>query len=34
MSPKTIATAVVNALLLPEDSTLEELTIMPTVGTL
>jgi NAD(P)-dependent dehydrogenase (short-subunit alcohol dehydrogenase family) len=34
MSPETIATAVVNALLLPENSTLEELKIMPTVGTL
>ena len=34
MSPETIATAVVNALLLHENSTLEELKIMPTVGTL
>jgi NAD(P)-dependent dehydrogenase (short-subunit alcohol dehydrogenase family) len=34
MAPETIATAVMNALLLPEDSTIEELTIFPTAGTL
>jgi NAD(P)-dependent dehydrogenase (short-subunit alcohol dehydrogenase family) len=34
MSPETVATALLNALLLPENSTIEELTIMPTVGTL
>ena len=34
MSPATIARAVVNALTLPEESTLEELLILPSVGTL
>lgn len=34
MSPATVAQALVNALLLPENSTVEELTIMPTSGTL
>ena len=34
MSPSTVAHALVEALLLPEDSTLEELTIKPTSGTL
>jgi len=34
MSPKTVAEAVVNALALPPESTLEELTIMPSGGTL
>jgi 3-oxoacyl-[acyl-carrier protein] reductase len=34
MSPKTVAEAVVNALTLPRESTVEELTIMPSVGTL
>ena len=34
MSPKTVADAVVNALLLPNESTIEELTIVPTAGTL
>ncbi|PYX39115.1 MAG: hypothetical protein DMG75_01885 [Acidobacteria bacterium] len=34
MTPETIATAVVNALVLPENSTVEELTILPTAGTL
>jgi NAD(P)-dependent dehydrogenase (short-subunit alcohol dehydrogenase family) len=34
MSPETVATSLVNALLLPANSTLEELTIMPTAGTL
>jgi NAD(P)-dependent dehydrogenase (short-subunit alcohol dehydrogenase family) len=34
MSPKTVAEAVVNALLVPDDSTVEELTILPSVGTL
>ncbi len=34
MAPETIATAVVNALALPENSTVEELTIVPTAGTL
>jgi NAD(P)-dependent dehydrogenase (short-subunit alcohol dehydrogenase family) len=34
MSPSTVARALLNALLLPEDSTIEELTIMPTSGTL
>jgi NAD(P)-dependent dehydrogenase (short-subunit alcohol dehydrogenase family) len=34
MSPATVAQAVVNALLLPEESTLEELVIRPRAGTL
>ena len=34
MSPKTVAEAVVNALTLPADSTVEELTILPSAGTL
>jgi NADP-dependent 3-hydroxy acid dehydrogenase YdfG len=34
MSPETIAVAVVNALKLPPDSTMEELVILPTAGTL
>ncbi len=34
MSPETIARALVSALLLPADSTVEELTILPTAGTL
>jgi 3-oxoacyl-[acyl-carrier protein] reductase len=34
MSPETVATAVVNALLLPENSTVEELKMQPTTGTL
>jgi len=34
MSAKTVAQAVVNALALPEDCTLEELVIRPSVGTL
>ena len=34
MSPETIAIALLNVLLLPENSTVEELKIMPTVGTL
>lgn len=34
MSPATIATAVVNALTLPQDSTVEELTIVPSAGIL
>jgi NAD(P)-dependent dehydrogenase (short-subunit alcohol dehydrogenase family) len=34
MSPETVARALVNALLLPEDSAVEELTIMPTSGAL
>ena len=34
MSPEAIAIAVLNALLLPENCTVEELKIMPTVGTL
>jgi NAD(P)-dependent dehydrogenase (short-subunit alcohol dehydrogenase family) len=34
MSPETVARALVNALLISEDSTVEELTIMPTSGTL
>ena len=32
MSPETIARALVSALLLPDDSTVEELTILPTAG--
>lgn len=34
MSPETIARALVSALFLPEDSTIEELTIVPTSGAL
>src|SRR5438445_9599495 len=34
MSPETIARAVVSALVLPENSTVEELRILPTAGTL
>jgi len=34
MSPATVAQAVLNALTLPEDSTLEELIILPSAGTL
>lgn len=34
MSPATVAQAVVNALRLPEESTLEELVILPRAGTL
>jgi NAD(P)-dependent dehydrogenase (short-subunit alcohol dehydrogenase family) len=34
MSPKTIAEAVVNALTLPAESTVEELTILPSAGVL
>jgi NAD(P)-dependent dehydrogenase (short-subunit alcohol dehydrogenase family) len=34
MSPKTVAEAVVNALLVPEESTVEELTILPSAGVL
>ena len=34
MSPETVARAVVSALLLPENSTVEELRILPTAGTL
>jgi NAD(P)-dependent dehydrogenase (short-subunit alcohol dehydrogenase family) len=34
MSPKTVAEAVVNALLVPTESAVEELTIMPSAGTL
>jgi len=34
MSPKTVAEAVVNALLVPTESTVEELTILPSAGTL
>lgn len=34
MSPETVAQALVRALLLPADSTVEELTIMPTTGPL
>jgi NAD(P)-dependent dehydrogenase (short-subunit alcohol dehydrogenase family) len=34
MSPKTVAEAVVNALLVPEESTVEELTILPSAGAL
>jgi NAD(P)-dependent dehydrogenase (short-subunit alcohol dehydrogenase family) len=34
MSPKAVAEAVVNALALPDESTLEELTILPSAGTL
>jgi hypothetical protein len=34
MSPDTIAKTVLNALLLPADTTVEELTILPTIGAL
>jgi len=34
MSPATVARAVVNALMLPPESTVEELTILPSAGTL
>jgi len=34
MSPKTVAEAVVNALTIPAESTVEELTILPSAGTL
>ena len=34
ISPETVATALVNALLLPENSTVEELKILPAAGTL
>jgi NAD(P)-dependent dehydrogenase (short-subunit alcohol dehydrogenase family) len=34
MSPETVAAALVNAILLPENGTVEELRIMPTAGTL
>lgn len=34
MSPETVAVAVVNALKLPAESTMEELVILPTAGTL
>lgn len=34
MSPKTVAQAVVNALLLPDEGTVEELAILPSAGTL
>jgi NAD(P)-dependent dehydrogenase (short-subunit alcohol dehydrogenase family) len=34
MSPETVATAVLNALKLPTESTVEELVILPTTGTL
>jgi hypothetical protein len=34
MSAQTVATALVNALTLPADSTVEELVIMPAAGTL
>lgn len=34
MSPNTVAEAVVNALTLPAESTVEELTILPSAGTL
>lgn len=34
MSPETVAQAVVNALVLPENSTVEEITILPTAGAL
>jgi 3-oxoacyl-[acyl-carrier protein] reductase len=34
MSPATVATALMNAVLLPENSTLEELVLLPAVGTL
>ena len=34
MSAETVAQALVSVLILPEDSTVEELTIMPAAGTL
>jgi len=34
MSAETVARAVVDALLLPENTTIEELTILPTTGAL
>jgi NAD(P)-dependent dehydrogenase (short-subunit alcohol dehydrogenase family) len=34
MSPATVAAAVVNAILLPENATVEALEIMPTAGVL
>lgn len=34
MSPRSVARAVVNALTLPEDATVEEITILPRAGTL
>jgi NAD(P)-dependent dehydrogenase (short-subunit alcohol dehydrogenase family) len=34
MSPATVAAALINALALPAESTVEELTVMPTAGTL
>jgi short-subunit dehydrogenase len=34
MSPATVAAAVVNAILLPPNATVEVLEILPTVGTL
>jgi hypothetical protein len=34
MSPETIATAVVDALLLPAESTMEEVVLLPAAGTL
>jgi short-subunit dehydrogenase len=34
MKPETIAQAVVNALMLPENATVEELAILPTAGVL
>ncbi len=34
MSPETVAAALINALTLPVESTVEELTILPTTGTL
>jgi NADP-dependent 3-hydroxy acid dehydrogenase YdfG len=34
MSPKTVAQTVVNALMLPADSTVEELTVLPSAGAL
>ena len=34
LAPETVATAVVNALVLPANSTVEELAILPSAGTL
>jgi hypothetical protein len=34
LRPETVARAVVDALLLPPDSTVEEITLMPTKGAL
>jgi len=34
MQPETVAQAVANALVLPTESTVEELVIMPSAGTL